>query len=74
MLEACKRAAVSPENCVYIGDAIHDIKAGYNANMKTLVALYGYLRDDDKPETWGADALIASPQQLTEWIESSLCL
>lgn len=68
MLAACKQANVLPEACVYIGDAEHDITAGKNAQMKTLAALYGYIRADDTPETWGADALIASPDQLTTWI------
>lgn len=69
MLEACKRAEVKPQQCVYIGDARHDITAGKNANMKTLAAVYGYLTDADRPEQWGADALIASPEQITAWIE-----
>jgi phosphoglycolate phosphatase len=73
MLAACKQAGVQPENCVFIGDAAHDITAGKNANMKTLAALYGYVQDDDQPEAWGADALIAHPQQLLHWIQSTLC-
>lgn len=71
MLTACKQADVKPEECVYIGDAIHDIDAGKNANMKTLAALYGYLKPDDNPKQWGADALIESPEQLTSWINAS---
>lgn len=68
MLTACAQANVNPEECVYIGDALHDITAGKNAKMKTLAALYGYLKPDDVPTQWGADALIESPQQLTSWI------
>ncbi|MCX7098284.1 MAG: HAD-IA family hydrolase [Methylococcales bacterium] len=73
MLAACKLAGVAPQECVYIGDASHDILAGKNAQMKTLAAVYGYLKPNDKPETWGADALIASPEQLTTWIAAALC-
>lgn len=73
MWEACRRANVKPEQCVYIGDAKHDITAGKNANMKTLAAVYGYLTDADQPEQWGADALIESPAQISAWIESVLC-
>lgn len=73
MLEACRQAGVRPQECVYIGDAIHDIAAGKNARMKTLAALYGYLKPGDTPETWGADALIASPEQIPTWIESLTC-
>jgi len=73
MLAACKQAAVKPQECVYIGDARHDITAGKNAQMKTLAALYGYIKPGDTPETWGADALIESPEQLATWITSALC-
>lgn len=73
MLAACKQANVKPENCVYIGDAAHDIAAGKNANMKTLAAIYGYLKDGDQPENWGADDLIEHPRQLQQWIQNALC-
>lgn len=73
MLAACKQAEVNPQNCVYIGDASHDIAAGKNANMKTLAALYGYIKDNDQPENWGADALIEEPRQLQQWIKATLC-
>ncbi len=73
MLTACRQADVDPEQCVYIGDASHDISAGKAANMKTLAALYGYLKIDDQPTDWGADGLIGSPQQLTTWIHSAVC-
>ncbi|MCK9609157.1 MAG: HAD-IA family hydrolase [Methylomonas sp.] len=73
MLAACRQAGVSPEHCVYIGDASHDIAAGKNANMKTLAALYGYIKENDQPEHWGADALIEHPQQLQQWIQATLC-
>ncbi|MCK4842210.1 MAG: HAD-IA family hydrolase [Methylococcales bacterium] len=72
MLAACQQANVKPEECVYIGDALHDIDAGKNTNMKTLAAVYGYLKPDDNPIIWGADALIDSPAQLTDWI-TSIC-
>ena len=71
MLTACAQADVKPEECVYIGDALHDIAAGKNAKMKTLAAIYGYLKPDDTPDNWGADALIESPEQLTSWITAT---
>ncbi|MGR9088434.1 MAG: HAD family hydrolase [Gammaproteobacteria bacterium] len=73
MWAACRQAGVRSEECVYIGDAVHDIAAGKNARMKTLAALYGYLKPDDKPETWGADDLVESPQHISQWIESHTC-
>ena len=41
--------------------------------MKTLAAVYGYIKVNDNPETWGADALIDSPEQLNTWITTALC-
>jgi len=73
MLLACKQADVDPKQCVYIGDALHDISAGKNAQMKTLAAVYGYLKPGDAPETWGADALIESPKHLSIWIAEQSC-
>lgn len=73
MLAACKQAQTHPLECVYIGDACHDITAGKAAQMKTLAALYGYLKPSDTPETWGADALIATPKHLANWIDAALC-
>lgn len=73
MLEGCRLAEVNPHECVYIGDASHDIEAGRNVGMKTLAALYGYLKPEDVPENWGADALIEHPLQIDSWIKSTLC-
>jgi phosphoglycolate phosphatase len=73
LLEACKRVNVSVAECVYIGDAAHDILAGKNAEMYTLAATYGYLQVNDNPENWGANALIHSPQHLLTWLENALC-
>ncbi|MDI1230248.1 MAG: HAD-IA family hydrolase [Methylobacter sp.] len=73
MLLACKQADVNPKECVYIGDALHDITAGKNAQMKTLAAVYGYINPGDTPETWGADALIESPAQISTWIAKLSC-
>lgn len=73
MLAACRQAEVDPKECVYIGDARHDIIAGKNAQMKTLAAVYGYINPGDAPETWGADALIESPEQISTWIDALPC-
>jgi len=72
MLAACRQARVAPQECVYIGDARHDIEAGKSVQMKTLAAVYGYLKPTDDPTAWGADALIASPGHLAMWIKSVL--
>lgn len=70
MLTACKQLQTTPEKCLYIGDAEHDIMAGKVANMKTLVATWGYLKPDDNPQDWGSDALMQHPKQILDWIRN----
>ena len=73
MLAGCRQADVAPEECVYIGDARHDISAGKNAGMKTLAAVYGYLKPDDMPANWDADGYIEHPEQIRSWLTTTLC-
>ncbi|HHH43273.1 MAG TPA: phosphoglycolate phosphatase [Gammaproteobacteria bacterium] len=69
LLHACELVGTPPGDCLYVGDAERDIEAGHQAGMATLVALFGYLMEQDRPETWGATALIHSPQELLAWIQ-----
>lgn len=64
LLMACSLAKATPSSCIYVGDAERDIKAGNIAGMKTLVALWGYIAETDKPKEWGAVALIDTPAQV----------
>lgn len=69
LLYACEQAGSQGFECVYVGDAERDIVAGHNAGMKTVVALFGYIGMEDRPDTWGADALLESPQEIQEWLQ-----
>lgn len=68
MLLACTQAGSQPAQCLYVGDAERDIEAGRRAGMKTLVALFGYISKEDRPERWGADGLIRSPREVLDWL------
>jgi phosphoglycolate phosphatase len=68
MLLACRQTGSQPDECLYIGDAERDIEAGRAAGIKTLVALFGYLGAGDRPEKWGADGMIRTPQEILDWI------
>jgi len=61
---AAQRLGVSCDNCIYVGDDERDIVAGKAANMKTLVAAYGYIEDAASIETWQADGVIDRPHDL----------
>ncbi len=69
MLLACERAGSHAHECLYVGDAKRDIEAGINAGMPTLVALFGYIGDEDDPHNWGADALVETPGEILGWLE-----
>lgn len=68
LLLACELADVSPERCWYVGDAERDIVAGRAAGMQTVVALYGYLSEEDEPEKWGADVFVHAPLELLKLV------
>lgn len=69
LLLAATQLGVAAEHCLYIGDAARDVEAGLRAGMATLVATYGYLTDDDRPESWGAGALVDSPHEILSHVE-----
>ncbi len=69
VLYACKQAGSRAQQCLFVGDAERDIKAGKSAGMKTLVALFGYLRAEDNPGEWGADGAVRAPLEILDWLE-----
>ncbi|MHB1290937.1 MAG: HAD family hydrolase [Sulfuricella sp.] len=61
LLYAAREIGVAPQSCLYVGDAERDIEAARAAGMSALIADYGYLGAEDRPETWGADGRIDAP-------------
>ena len=68
LLLASKQIQVDPAHILYVGDAERDVQAGKAAGMTTLVALFGYLSDTDKPDEWGADGYIQQPRDLLSYL------
>ncbi len=68
LLHACELTGSAAPECVYVGDAQRDIEAGSQAGMHTLVALFGYIGENDEPAGWRADAMIDSPRAILDWI------
>lgn len=60
-LELCGGTA---EQAIYVGDAARDIEAGHAAGVRTAVALYGYIGDDENPREWRADHYLEAPAEL----------
>lgn len=69
LFEAARRLALSPADCLYVGDDLRDIQAGQAAGMRTVAALYGYLGLGADVAAWGADASISSPSGLLQLLE-----
>ena len=68
MLKGLEDINLTAEDCIYIGDAERDIQAGKAVSMRTVLARYGYLTDEDKQQDWQADAIIDHPSELLAWI------
>lgn len=68
LLLAMQQARAQPDQCLYIGDAERDIQAAKAAGMNSVVALYGYLDETDRPQEWGADAAVSTPMEVLQLI------
>ncbi len=66
LLHSAEVLGVAIEDCVYVGDDQRDIESARAAGMRSIVALWGYRRDDDDPATWGGDALAESARELLD--------
>jgi N-acetyl-D-muramate 6-phosphate phosphatase len=64
LLEAARRMAVDPSECIYVGDDLRDVQAGRAAGMRTVAAAWGYLGSGEAVTAWGADQVIDEPSQL----------
>jgi len=64
LLEAARRLALAPADCIYVGDDERDIVAGLAAGMPTVAARYGYLGHKGDTLSWGAHAHIDTPLDL----------
>jgi phosphoglycolate phosphatase len=66
VLYACRVIKSKPRRTWVIGDDQRDIQAGLAAGAVTVLAAYGYLRGDDKPEQWGAQHRVGSVLELIQ--------
>jgi phosphoglycolate phosphatase len=64
LLHAAQSIGIDARQIVYVGDDLRDIEAGRAAGMPTIAASYGYCGNEQAPETWQADALIAGAAEL----------
>ena len=69
VLEAARRLGIAPTACTYVGDDHRDMLAGRAAGMGVVAASWGYLGHGADVAQWGADAVLAHPLALLQWLE-----
>lgn len=65
LLHAAKELALEPAQCVYLGDDLRDIQAARSAGMRAVAVEWGY---GSGLHAWSADAVLARPGDLMEWL------
>jgi N-acetyl-D-muramate 6-phosphate phosphatase len=71
LLFAAEELGVPAIQCLFVGDAERDVIAARAANMRALVARFGYIGPADKVDEWPADGWIDSPLEVLDWIEGA---
>lgn len=69
LLHAAAELGVPPAHCLYVGDAERDVQAARAADMRALVARFGYIGPMDRIEEWQAHGSIDSPLEVLEWLD-----
>lgn len=64
ILHGTRLAGHNPARCLFVGDNSTDIIAGRAAGMQTAACAYGYTPSGENAADWGADYLLASPEDL----------
>lgn len=62
-----QKFGVESKDCVYVGDTDTDMLTGKNANLYTIGVLWGF-RGREELERSGADAIVATPEELYQTI------
>lgn len=68
LLHAASQLAVAAQSCIYVGDAERDVRAARAAQMRALVARFGYIGPTDRIEEWQADGCIDAPLEILNWL------
>ena len=70
VVEACRRLGIEPARALMVGDDQRDIQAGRSAGTATLVAGWGYVPPGAELSDWGADSIIAQPEELEDFVNA----
>lgn len=67
VLAVMQELGADAKDCVYVGDTDTDMRTGKNADLYTVGVLWGF-RQREELERSGADAIVATPQELYKTI------
>ena len=64
LFEACRIVGLHHSDVIYVGDGHRDILSAKAANIKSVLACYGYLKKTDLIDEWEPDFIINNPSEL----------
>jgi 2-phosphoglycolate phosphatase len=70
LLHAAQACGFAPADCIYIGDDLRDIEAAKAAQMASIAAAYGYCGVEHPVQTWKADRIAYSVDEIWDAILS----
>lgn len=65
LLHAAGELTLEPRVCIYLGDDLRDVQAARAAGMRAVAVEWGY---GAGLQSWNADAILARPLDLMEWL------
>ncbi len=72
LLLACEQIAVTPRECLYVGDHKRDIDCAKAAGIQNMSVGFGFIAEDDDPQSWAADHHAQTVAELWPIIQSQL--
>ena len=68
VLLACESIGVDPGQTLMVGDDERDVASAHAAGALAVAAAWGYIRPEDDPGRWNAEAILQHPSDLWPWI------
>jgi phosphoglycolate phosphatase len=65
---AAQAMRIAPEACLYVGDDLRDVQSARSAGMPVVAAGWGYLGAEGDPADWAADAVLAHPAEILDYL------
>ena len=68
LLLAARTLNVDPQDCLFVGDTINDLKAADAAGMRVLIAGWGYFDENEPRSNWNPTAWIDTPEEIVAYL------